>query len=376
MNTINRSSHFIFIHVIAFIFLYLLINYVDTLHIFYANFETIYLKPEILLLYAFAYIISFIYIICNVNLSDKKRILIPFFYFYFYLLISSFVKGESGLEIVKITMWLLMFILGLHYGTMSDETVLFIVKRFLLIIFLPLCIYIVFLLLRSQEHFINPDIYFLLIIFLPYVLLLERGYYKAILLGVMALLFLFSFKRTIIISFVLSLAFFFEVQKRKIFLIIIGVLVFILYIIDIEFVNLLLGRFLALEQDGGSGRDQLYESILTLVFYKSSNIELLFGHGLKSTLSLFNMYAHNDFLQLLVDFGIIGLLLYLLAILKLLIRTFRVRCSYKCYSNAYKATVVLLFVLVFFNCFIYHPYFMPIMMFSFGIINGKILYCK
>ncbi|WP_195281116.1 O-antigen ligase family protein [Parabacteroides johnsonii] len=79
----------------------------------------------------------------------------------------------------------------------------------------------------------------------------------------------------------------------------------------------ILGGFETMVEDGGNGRMEIYEKILNL-FYNSETLEMIFGHGgLGSVSKTLGISAHNDFLEVLFDFGIVGILLYFSIILKL-----------------------------------------------------------
>ena len=60
-----------------------------------------------------------------------------------------------------------------------------------------------------------------------------------------------------------------------------------------------------------SGRDELYSDAL-LVYSNGDSFELLFGHGMCKSVSLIGNYAHNDWLELLLDNGALGVILYFL----------------------------------------------------------------
>lgn len=84
------------------------------------------------------------------------------------------------------------------------------------------------------------------------------------------------------------------------------------------------GRFEAITDDHGSGRDQLY----TLYFEHFKNSDLMhqvFGHGLSAgTFGANKPYAftktaaHSDWLEMLYDFGIVGTLTYAIVFIQLL----------------------------------------------------------
>ncbi len=63
------------------------------------------------------------------------------------------------------------------------------------------------------------------------------------------------------------------------------------------------------ENDTG-GRDVIFSSLMN--FYQDSNIiNILFGHGLDKTVEVAGNFAHMDWLELLVDNGLLGAFLYL-----------------------------------------------------------------
>ena len=76
----------------------------------------------------------------------------------------------------------------------------------------------------------------------------------------------------------------------------------------------ILERFLSLSQDGGSGRNEIWASIL-LHYFDGTTTQRLFGRGFQAVTELKltgrAILAHNDYLEILYDYGIIGLLLLL-----------------------------------------------------------------
>lgn len=59
-----------------------------------------------------------------------------------------------------------------------------------------------------------------------------------------------------------------------------------------------------------SGRDNIYSQMLD-IFVNSDIPAMLFGHGADSTIYFTTMLAHNDWLELLINQGIIGVMIYL-----------------------------------------------------------------
>jgi len=64
--------------------------------------------------------------------------------------------------------------------------------------------------------------------------------------------------------------------------------------------------------EGGSGRNIIYTNLLQAWYESGSIINYLFGHGFASTLQLSGTgnFAHNDWLELLTNFGFLGVFLY------------------------------------------------------------------
>lgn len=59
-----------------------------------------------------------------------------------------------------------------------------------------------------------------------------------------------------------------------------------------------------------SGRDAIYAS-LWQIFINSGLFHLLFGYGPDATVNLIGIHAHNDWLEILIDYGLIGSIIYL-----------------------------------------------------------------
>lgn len=66
-----------------------------------------------------------------------------------------------------------------------------------------------------------------------------------------------------------------------------------------------------------SGRDIIYSKILK-TWLNSNLLNLIIGYGPFSTIPLIGIYAHNDWLEILLDFGLVGMIIYLMITLVLL----------------------------------------------------------
>lgn len=96
--------------------------------------------------------------------------------------------------------------------------------------------------------------------------------------------------------------------------------------------NNLIERFANMEDDDGSGRTIVWDQTIKII--EQSDVSTLFmGHGLNAVVKDSNeaKSAHNDFLEITYDYGIIGVILYILAALSFLsdsIKQMKVKSRY------------------------------------------------
>lgn len=60
-----------------------------------------------------------------------------------------------------------------------------------------------------------------------------------------------------------------------------------------------------------SNRDKIYSYFWNAFAYESNPFQFVFGHGAYGTLKLRNVFAHNDWLEIAINQGLIGLFIYL-----------------------------------------------------------------
>lgn len=71
-----------------------------------------------------------------------------------------------------------------------------------------------------------------------------------------------------------------------------------------------LQRLEATKEGNSSGRDNLYSFFWTYFFEKANFIQYLFGRGANGTLEIYSNYAHNDWLEIAVNQGLLGIAVY------------------------------------------------------------------
>lgn len=169
----------------------------------------------------------------------------------------------------------------------------------------------------SIEYSITGYAYYF-IVFVPFIALIQKNKYRNIIFGIVMVLVVTSFKRGPILILPLMLFIFFlteSIMRRK-------VVKFFTAIIPITFLSIivfywindisgsyLMSRFSAEELSSGSGRMELWTHLLYLIKQRG-DLLLLIGSGSGSTVSNFGTSAHNEWLEFLFNFGLIGILLY------------------------------------------------------------------
>lgn len=138
-----------------------------------------------------------------------------------------------------------------------------------------------------------------------------------------------TFSRGILLGFFLGLIvnmFYLEKNTRKSKSIIFPIIIFLvertLYLTtNINLVELLIGRFSATMSDGGSGRSEIWRNGLSL--FKQHPI---FGIGIYNFLDYNIMvfggrhYMHNTYLEILVESGLVGFILFLLLLISIYLK--------------------------------------------------------
>lgn len=101
-----------------------------------------------------------------------------------------------------------------------------------------------------------------------------------------------------------------------------------------------------------SGRDDLYSTYYSWFINQSNPLRILFGNGGDATIKFFGQYAHNDWLEIAINNGIIMVILYAVYWVSLIRETFILR---KRDSIAF-LMISMFFIIYFFRSFISMSY--------------------
>lgn len=207
-------------------------------------------------------------------------------------------------------------------------------------------------LVSEDTHLVSS--YYALYI-LPLILLVRKGWVNAVAVLVAMLVILSSLKRSGVVALVLAVFVFVVVRmyvnnKLKPTTILGGgialALFAVLFIVLGSMGNeTIFERFENIGNDNGSGRLAVWDVTLRLI--SREDIGTLFlgnGYNMVQMNSPFNLSAHNDFLEVTFDYGLIGLALYVCAVLSTIYYTFRMIGSKSAYAPSMAMMLTIFFV--------------------------------
>ena len=203
------------------------------------------------------------------------------------------------------------------------------------------------------------SIYYI-VLFFPMVFLMYGKKMRRLLATVIVLLTLASYKTTAILCVLCCSFIYYLIQNNKIvqkFVLLpivasVGILVSYLIAYKVLSIDILKTYIEQNILDGGNGRIEIWKKLLEIYFH-GNVAQILFGSGFDGALRVLGRSAHNDFLEVLFDFGVVGL--------SLLLSSFVVciRIGIRMYKRNYVYTVVFfmliaeVFIMFFFSNFLF-----------------------
>ena len=224
---------------------------------------------------------------------------------------------------------------------------------------------------------------YIFLFLLPLFLIVKKNLYKYVSIFVVAAAMVFSLKRGGAISFAMALVIFYLVNihiakggiKIKNIVLMVVALIVIYLIITIGMQNYagdMFERLESMREDEGSARVQVYETTWNMIV-NSDISKLWLGHGWDSVVkySPMNLSAHNDFLEVIYDFGIIAFGLYLYfyySLYKLMFRLIHRRSEY---APAFAFSVITFTINSTVAHILIYPYYYIAVAAVWGYILGK-----
>ena len=299
--------------------------------------------------------------VLKIGSSDSLTIRIrneylSFLVMYLYFLVI-YVLRKGGMNITEISNIIMPFVVGI-LGYLSRIPQNKIAFRVFLGVYLIVLSYMYLVYVRYGQYNYTPvglnSIYYIILAY-PLVFIEKEKKYRLIFSIPIILMAIISLKTTaILIIFACTLVFFLFGSKhfgvKVIFLPIVGLaLLFLGYYIADRYFSLNIFEIYYRQNlvDGGNGRTLIWSRVID-AFSNSSLFSQVFGHGYNDGIVFSFGEAHNDFLETLYDYGIIGLLLMIINICYL------VRMGVKMYKVNYEYTVAYIMltveILIMFMC--------------------------
>ena len=252
---------------------------------------------------------------------------------------------------------------------------------------------VIFLLLILQYVSIFREINFLemahlissyyLLYTLPLLLLIKPRLIKVAAIFIVIVVLFSSLKRSGILALAISLFFYIFISQYvrnkfklsafigSLFAIVVLGTVFVVFATNDSGSENIMNRFENIDRDQGSGRLVVWEQTMSMIEGQEATT-LLFGNGYNAVMhdSTLQLSAHNDFLEVTYDFGIVGLLLYLAAFITLGFYVVKMIVN----RSPYAPPMAMLFIIYFIQSMISHIiiyYWANIFMLTFGYIIGK-----
>lgn len=149
-----------------------------------------------------------------------------------------------------------------------------------------------------------------------------------------------------------------------VFAVFFSILIAIIQFSENEYIIYFKERFSSISEDGGSGRDRIYQLVLN-EFFHSSFIQMLFGNGVDGVLNnpQIGISAHNDFLEILYDYGIFVFLMFVYLNYLLLKKIYSLIKGDSEYAYAFSFSYTIFFVLSMISHVVIYPYFLLLLPF-------------
>ena len=339
-------------------------------------------------------IIGIITLIINIKWLTRNKVLRILILMMIIILMSTFSFNfllntptpESVRNLGDSIMWIAVLILAYvigykNYDTLYNSRWIALTIPIYYVLFVAVRAYFV---LNPEDTALRSTAYYPLLL-LPFALMLKRKWLMWILVCIIFLSVVLSSKRAGFIAFIGSLVVYaystITVSGRGIGSKIKYLLVFILVgFLGFQIFNnyiasndiTLLERLGTLREDGGSGRDELYAYTLDLLL-RSDFISLMFGHGFNTVVhySEYELSAHTDFLETPFDYGIIGMIVYVVFYFRLYKYYKKLKYYNTNYAPVFLSTMFITLVLsAFAHLIIYPTHFLFFCMY-WGFVMGE-----
>lgn len=314
------------------------------------------------------------------------------FAFMIMCLASTFIYGGNGdisliKQIIYIMFWesilFLFYFLSYYNEHIFSESLLM-----YMLLFIPLTLmFIISNIIRGKSYLYyedaNNNIFYLLTL-LPWFMMSRNSKLRLIFILFILTMSVYSLKRSAIIATILCSIFYvyhvYLKNGKRVRSIAIGAILVIVAILLISYANKMSNgtafeRIQSIEEDNGSGRINRYINVWELIRKEKSVDKILLGRGLRAVEVQMgtSRSAHNDFLEVLYDYGVLGLILYVMMHIVLIRRIrFLSRIKSPVYEE-YFMSYVIFFVMSMVSHLVIYPTYFIFLTSYWGAVEGGLV---
>lgn len=343
----------------------------------------------ILIVLGLYFSVTVIGLIVNKRSIKIEPIRVALFLIPLWIIIVNLIQGggdwSMAVQLGISMLWFLIFHFFCRYLKIFPDSwmqiQIFIMIMFLFYVFSSL--YANYIIRLTYNRFAVVNLVYNVIVFMPWIMLIRNKIIRRVGLFIVFLIVILSMKRGAIVTFPLMVgsAMIVDaiVMKKNI-----GAVIKFISIMTLFFASLLIAdqwsggflteRFSLENLAAGSGRTELYNLSIE-DFSKRSLWEMIFGRGSGATIEYLGKSAHNEWLEFIFNYGIIGSFLYavLLLLIGLKLRKLVKRSS--TFAPAYTMAFVYMIVVGMFGM-IYFSHSTLYVMAFYGAVEGVQNYNK
>lgn len=298
-------------------------------------------------------------------------------------IISFFINATDLSDLFKSFVFTFSFILiyryGLLLGEMNGNPRPIIISILILVVILLAHYLSTYIVKFGTIAIISNDAIFSVVVFMPFIFLLRNKKMMLSIVLLVAVCTLLSQKRSAIFFVNLSVLvgvylYYYKTARVKLIFSSFALLLLLFFYLqdlkNISFVESAINRF---ENSAGNGREEIVRGTLNS-FYEADFINLLFGYGYSATIKKNGIPSHNDFIEVMYDYGIIAVILYTLAFLFIAskcIRWFRQRHLFLDYYICYVVAFIMLTGFSLYNSMLFSVYNVVLFL-ALGLSHGSI----
>lgn len=338
------------------------------------------------LLVGVLFMMTMFFIVINLNqfqLGKIGRILL-FMSFYMAIMRMVCLPLTAGMlsyiyQPMKDLLIVMLFISGYIISSKSKELYDFYTKGMFLALLITVLYYYKNWTFANEVDQAHLGTSYYTLFLLPTILLTPNKWIKYIALVITGAVIISSFKRGGLIALVMGFVAYLFVkdvllQKKFttliLFIMVIIILFAVLIYIDNAMGNIISQRILNIREDGGSGRTDVWSTTWNMICHSREEC-LLFGHGYNAVLkdSILELSAHNDFLEVLYNYGIIYFIPYVFLHIRLIQQIFTAIKSNDYRASTMAFTYVIFIMLSMISHIIVYPW-APLIALSWGLMTA------